>query len=179
MNIGIISDTHGRFVPGLDVFLSGCDEVFHAGDVTAASFLRELKAFVPVMAVRGNNDHTMDTPVALARRLDHLTIAMIHDLGTPADPAPAIRSLIDEHRPQIVIHGHTHMPSLQREQGRLYVNPGSAGGFGRSGRPCTLARIELAERRFSLRFFEIVEARLVPFGEFIERAIVAPDHTSG
>lgn len=170
MIIGIVSDTHGRLVPGLDAFLRGCDEVLHAGDVTAPCFLEELRAFAPITAVRGNNDHAMQTPPALVRHLGGLAIAMVHDLGTPGAPAPAIRQLIDAHLPDLVIHGHTHVPSAQTFDGCLYVNPGSAGGWGRSGRSCTLARLDLAEHDFALRFFEVCAGRLVPFGSAIERA---------
>lgn len=179
MIIGIISDTHGRLVSGLEAFLNSCDEVFHAGDVTAPCFLQELRAFAPVTAVRGNNDHALDTPPALVRRLGHLTLAMVHDLGMPAEPRPAIRSLIDAHRPEIVIHGHTHVPSLQAHGGCLYVNPGSAGGWGRSGRACTLARLDLGAQRFALHFFEVIDARLIPIGDPFEQVIGMPTHSPG
>ncbi len=166
MKIGIISDTHGRFAPGLEAFLNGCDEVFHAGDVTSLDTLLCLRAFAPIAVVRGNNDHTMDTPLTLVRQVGPLTIAMVHDLVSPLAPALVIRPLIEAHRPEVVIHGHTHIPSAQEVDGCLFVNPGSAGGYGRSGHACTLARLDLdlSTRCFTLRFFELCEAQLRPLG---------------
>ena len=177
MIIGLISDTHGRFPDGLASFLNGCDWDFHAGDVTADWLLAELRAFAPIAAVRGNNDHAMDTPPALVRRIGGLTLAAVHALGSPSCPAPALGALLDEEAspsPDLVLHGHTHVPSVEAFGGRLYVNPGSAGGFGRGGRASTVARVELAERAFTLRFFEVVGSRLLPFGEVVSRPLGAP-----
>ena len=125
-----------------------------------------LRAFAPIAVVRGNNDHTMDTPLTLVRQVGPLTIAMVHDLVSPPAPALVIRPLIEAHRPEVVIHGHTHIPSAQEVDGCLFVNPGSAGGYGRSGHASTLARLDLdlSTRCFTLRFFELCEAQLRPLG---------------
>lgn len=171
MIVGIISDTHGRVLPGIVHFLNACDEIFHAGDVTTSCLLKELRAFAPVTAVRGNNDHTMDTPLTLVRCFGNFTLSMIHDLGMLSMPSLSIGTVIQEWNPELVIHGHTHVPSIHELEGRLYVNPGSAGGWGRSGKACTVARLELSERRFALCLFEVIEERLIPFGKVIEKPL--------
>lgn len=181
MKLGIISDTHGRFAPGLEGFLNGCDEVFHAGDVTSFDTLLCLRAFAPIAAVRGNNDHTMDTPLSLVRQIGPLTIAMVHDLVSPLTPSLVIRPIIEARRPDVVIHGHTHIPSAQEVDGCLFVNPGSAGGYGRAGHACTLARLDLdlATRCFTLRFFELIEAQLRPLGTPTTHSLRADREATG
>ena len=47
-------------------------------------------------------------------------ICVIHDIGTlDLDPAGA--------GVNVVIYGHSHKPSIDRKDGILYLNPGSAG----------------------------------------------------
>ena len=165
--IGLISDTHGRFRNGLIPFLNGCDEVLHAGDVTSDDLLREMSAFAAVRAVRGNNDFMMDTPMVLIRRYGHLTAAVVHDLGTPAHPCPAAAAAIRDASPDLIVHGHTHIPSAEIFDGRVYANPGSAGGLGRSGAACSAARIDVSGSVWSLRFFEIDEGGPAAFGDVL------------
>ena len=82
-----------------------------------------LSAIAPVTAVRGNNDHG-----AWASRLretercqvGEVVVYVIHDLAQLAmDP--------DAAGVQVVVSGHSHKPSVERRNGILYVNPGSAG----------------------------------------------------
>ena len=109
----------------------------------------------------------MDTPPVLIRRFGHFTAAVVHDLGTPAQPHPAIAAAVRDASPDLIVHGHTHVPSAEIFGGRVYVNPGSAGGLGRSGVICSAARVDLTEAAWSLHFFEIEEDGPVPFGEVL------------
>ncbi len=167
LRIGLISDTHGRFRNGLIPFLNGCDEVLHAGDVTSDDLLREMSAFAAVRAVRGNNDFMMDTPEVLIRRHGRLTIAVVHNLGTPAHPTAAIAATIRESSPDLIVHGHTHVPSAETFGGRVYVNPGSAGGLGRSVSACSAAQIEVQDSGWTVRFFEIDDTGPAAFGDVL------------
>ncbi len=121
--IGLISDTHGLLRPEAVDFLRGCDRIVHAGDVCDASVLEGLAAIAPVVVVRGNNDRgPWADGLATTRtiRIEDVTLHAVHDVadvahGTlPADVA-------------IVVHGHSHRPTVVDRDGVLYVNPGSAG----------------------------------------------------
>ncbi len=47
---------------------------------------------------------------------------------------------------QVIISGHTHRPSVHREYGVLFLNPGSAGPR-RFHLPVSLARLEIEDER--------------------------------
>jgi putative phosphoesterase len=121
--IGLISDTHGLLRPEALAFLAGCDAIVHAGDICDASVLERLAAIAPLVAVRGNNDvggWAEDLPVARTVVAEGTTLHVIHDVADlrrhPAD-ADA----------RYVIHGHSHKPAVVERDGRIFVNPGSAG----------------------------------------------------
>jgi hypothetical protein len=85
--------------------------------------LEALAAIAPVVAVRGNNDRG-----AWAARLRESELVevggvwlyAIHDLAQlDIDPAAAGVA--------VVVSGHSHRPIVERRDGVLFVNPGSAG----------------------------------------------------
>lgn len=120
--MGLISDTHGLLRPQALTALAGCDLVLHAGDVGDSEILKRLSEIAPVHAVRGNTDeggYAAELPTSLTLPLEGLTLLLHH----------GHRPLSDERLSdcQVVVQGHSHKPSLQRREGRLYINPGSAG----------------------------------------------------
>ncbi|WP_245904533.1 metallophosphoesterase family protein [Billgrantia lactosivorans] len=122
--VGVISDTHGLLRPEALALLEGCGLILHLGDVGArdedAAILERLAALAPVAAVRGNID-TAPWAEALPAMRDltvngwrlHL-VHRLHDFD-PATPCDA------------VLHGHSHQPRHEWQQGRLLFNPGAAG----------------------------------------------------
>ena len=121
--IGVISDTHGLVRPEALRALAGADLIVHAGDVGAPEVLEALRAVAPVVAVRGNNDRG-PWAAALAEtevvETDGRSLYVLHDLNTlDLDPRAAGFDA--------VIAGHSHQPRIERRDGILYLNPGSAG----------------------------------------------------
>ena len=121
--IGLISDTHGLLRPQAVAFLRGCDRIVHAGDIGDEGILAQLSTLAPVTAVRGNNDHgpwaerLAETEVV---RFGDVLVCVIHDVAQLAlDPRAA--------GVQVIVSGHSHKPSVERREGILYINPGSAG----------------------------------------------------
>ena len=123
VRLGVISDTHGLVRPEAKAALAGCDHILHGGDVTGPEVLEALATIAPVTAVRGNNDKG-----SWARRLSEtelvrfgeVCIYVIHDLSQlDLDLAAAG---ID-----VVVYGHSHTPKIDKRDGVLFVNPGSAG----------------------------------------------------
>ena len=53
-----------------------------------------------------------------------------------------LQSLLQDTKPHIVLHGHSHKYSVQRHAGILYLNPGSAGPA-RFNLPRTAAILDL------------------------------------
>lgn len=121
--VGLISDTHGLLRPQALDFLRGSDFIIHAGDIGDAQVLNDLFAIAPVTAVRGNNDKGAwadAVPDTAVLRVGQVSVYVLHNLAELSlDPAAAGL--------QVVVSGHSHRPSVDRRDGVLYVNPGSAG----------------------------------------------------
>lgn len=123
MHIGLISDTHGLLRPEALAALQGCARIIHAGDIGKAAVLDGLSALAPLDVIRGNID-TADWAQALPERLDlridGLRLHVLHDLKE-LDVDPVVVGI------NVVIAGHSHQPCIERRDGVLYINPGSAG----------------------------------------------------
>ena len=121
--IGVISDTHGLVRPQALRALAGADLIVHAGDVGGPEVLKALRAVAPVVAVRGNNDRG-GWAAALAEtevvETDGRSLYVLHDLKE-LDLDPRVAGFA------AVIAGHSHQPRIERRDGVLYLNPGSAG----------------------------------------------------
>ena len=123
LRVGLISDTHGLLRPEALAFLQGSDHIVHGGDICDAGVLEALTAIAPVTAVRGNNDHGSWASRLRETELfplGEVFVYAIHDLAQ-LDIEPNAAGV------QVVVSGHTHRPSIERREGVLYVNPGSAG----------------------------------------------------
>ena len=138
MRLVCLSDTHGLLRPEAVAALQGCAQIIHAGDIGKPQVLDGLRAIAPLEAIRGNID-TADWAQVLPERLDlrieGLTLHVLHDLKQlDIDPLAA--------GVDVVIAGHSHKPKVERRDGVLYVNPGSAGPR-RFSLPISLALLEL------------------------------------
>jgi putative phosphoesterase len=71
---------------------------------------------------------------------------MIHDIKEINDSS---RSDAD-----IIVSGHSHKPSIERRDGILYLNPGSAGPR-RFKLPVSVARITIDKSKVTARLIEI------------------------
>ena len=166
--IGVISDTHGTLRPEAVEALHGSDLILHAGDVGDSAILEALERIAPVFAVFGNTDYG-----ALRAALPR---SVVVDLGAvdgrvgggaggaaPAGPLAYVhhgdREL--ELDPEaagmaLVVSGHTHEPLIERRDGVLYLNPGSAGPK-RFTLPVTVAKVRVqAEGSLDAEILEIV-----------------------
>ena len=123
LRVGLISDTHGLLRPQAVDFLHGSDLIVHGGDICDGAILSSLAAIAPVIAVRGNNDHgAWAEPLRESElfQVGGAFVYAIHDVAAiDIDPRAA--------GVQVVVSGHSHRPSVRRDDGVLYVNPGSAG----------------------------------------------------
>jgi putative phosphoesterase len=153
MRIGLISDTHGLLRPEARAFLQGSDHIVHGGDICDASVLEALRAIAPLTAVRGNNDHgswaerLRQTELV---QLGDVFVYAIHDLSRlDIDPGTA--------GVQVVVSGHSHKPAIERREGVLYVNPGSAGPR-RFRLPISVAELTVAGGSVSARVVEFASS---------------------
>jgi putative phosphoesterase len=147
--VGVISDTHGLLRAAAVEVLNGCDAIVHAGDIGRAEVLDGLRAIAPVTAVRGNVDlgTARSLPETATLEVAGRRIYVLHNLKEiDFDPRQAGFA--------IVISGHSHVPRIERKNGVLYVNPGSAGQR-RFKLPVAVARIEITARTIEARIVEL------------------------
>ncbi len=131
--IGVISDTHiptrAREIPKkvLD-YLSAVDLILHAGDIVALKVIEGLRELAPVQAVAGNMDYPevrSEFPDFKVLELKDKRIGIKHDIGSYIGLSESARRLAAENGLDVLVFGHTHKHFLKREEGRLYLNPGS------------------------------------------------------
>jgi putative phosphoesterase len=127
----VIADTHlprgSRRLPGACVQeLERADLILHAGDVVAASVLRELEAFAPVEAVYGNMDEPALKEALPERRVvevEETRIGLVHVAGPKAGREERLASWFPGC--EAVVYGHTHIPQVEEHRGVWILNPGS------------------------------------------------------
>ena len=148
--IGVISDTHGLLRPQAVQALAGVELIIHAGDIGDPKILRRLARIAPVHAVRGNTDRgdwAADLPHTLMIEVGAVHFYVLHELFClDLDPAAAGISA--------VIFGHSHSPHLERKNGVLFLNPGSAGPR-RFTLPVSLALLKIVDNSLEPQIIDL------------------------
>ena len=134
--------------------LRGSERILHAGDIGSPDVLERLETIAKVTAIRGNNDtaawaHRLPTTTRL--ELEGMTIHMLHDLKE-VDFDPAAEQI------DVVIAGHSHRPSIERREGVLFLNPGSAGPR-RFKLPISIATLVIDRGKIQADIVELTVAR--------------------
>ena len=159
VRIGLLSDTHGHMDDRILHHLSGCDEIWHAGDIGDFKVTDALALLKPLVAVHGNiDDHLIrrDFPEHQHFEREGCRIWMTHIGGRPGRHAKGIRAGLSAHRPDIFVCGHSHLLLVQKDKswGGIHLNPGAAGRQG-FHKVRTLLRFELKSGQ--VRDPEVVE----------------------
>ncbi len=138
--ICLISDTHGHLDEMVQKKIEGCDEIWHAGDVGTTAVLRALEAELPTRAVYGNIDGAelrRELPLDLSFTSEQVRVLITHIAGRAGRYPARVEALLEEHRPQLFICGHSHILQIARApcaaaaDGKLlHVNPGACGNSG-------------------------------------------------
>jgi len=148
--VGVLSDTHGFLPPKVLKTFKDTDLIIHAGDIGEPEILKALEAIAPVVAVRGNMDgggwnkrlHGSEIVEIGATRL--YVLHNVHELDF--DPAAAGFNA--------VIYGHFHRPELTKQNGVLFLNPGST-SWPRNGQSASIALLHIHEKKLDVHLIEI------------------------
>lgn len=157
--IGLLSDTHGWWDNKYIEYFSGCDEIWHAGDIGSQNVLDGLELIAPVRAVYGNiDDHTirLRCPKILRFTVEGAEIWITHIGGYPGRYAPEMRQELALKHPNLLVCGHSHLLKIEFDKRRnmLYMNPGAAGKYG-PHRVRTLVRFSIEAGNF--KDLEVIE----------------------
>lgn len=132
MFIGVISDTHKYFDENVKNFLKDVDLVLHAGDFGNIETANKIADFKPLKGVYGNCDGTDIReyhPYIQVLDIEEIKILMMHIGGYPGRYDYRAMQLINAHRPDIFICGHSHILKViyDNKFNCLTINPGAAG----------------------------------------------------
>lgn len=145
--IAILSDTHGSLPAwrrALEIFGKDIRTVLHAGDVlyhgprnsipggyTPADLAEAMNCFADdggrLLISEGNCDAPVDR-MLLKPQLEHYISALWRGrkiLMMHGDNFPLLREMALANSVDLAISGHTHVASLVREKGTIFLNPGS------------------------------------------------------
>lgn len=130
--IGLISDTHSVFDDKLKRFLEPVDVIWHAGDFGNIETVDAIAAFKPLVGVHGNCDDAtirLCQPYTQIFQVQGMKIVMMHIGGYPGRYDWKAFQLIQAHRPDIFICGHSHILKVMNDKkmNLLTINPGAAG----------------------------------------------------
>jgi len=132
MEIAIVSDTHmprgSRAIPDECLQrMRSADLVLHAGDLSTAGVLEELRALgPPVAAVHGNIDSAEVRRLLPERQVvqaGDVRIGLLHDAGPARGRLQRMRMAFPEC--DAVVFGHSHIPLHEEADGFQIFNPGS------------------------------------------------------
>jgi putative phosphoesterase len=159
--IGLLSDTHGYLHPKVFEFFSGCDEVWHAGDIGNIETAHQLAEFRVLRAVHGNidgSDVRSIHPGFLVFQAEDVKVVMMHIGGYPGRYVQEAKELIHREKPLLFISGHSHILKVihDKKNHLLHINPGAAGKSGLH-RVITLVRFTIEGS--DIRDLEILEAQ--------------------
>jgi putative phosphoesterase len=116
-SIGVIADTHDRWIPKIAGLFKGVDEIWHLGDVCQEPILDELRVINPKLTVvLGNNDFSLDSPMTLDLERGGERFHLVHILPRRMPPDT-----------DWLLFGHTHRPADEMHNNIHLFNPGSGG----------------------------------------------------
>jgi len=176
MLIGLIADTHlpeagPDLWPQVYERLAGVDLILHGGDIHEIGWVDRWAEIAPIYVARGNGEdgsggravQPEHPRVREAWRLEieGFQVGLTHDLALPEwPPFRTIHSVMEYYFKgpvDIVVHGDTHVASLELLRGVLVINPGSP-----------MYPRNLDTRRGTMGFLEIENGRVRPWLEQID-----------
>jgi len=116
-------------------FAKKADEVWHAGDWLTFDLADELVKVTTVRGVYGNVDNPIfkkTFPENNIFELEGFKVMIRHIAGYPNRYNKTTLALIQQHKPDIMVAGHSHILKVMRDKkwNHLHLNPGAAGIHG-------------------------------------------------
>ena len=159
MLIGVISDTHGYLDPLVASVFAGVRHIIHAGDIMDPATLATLESIAPVTAVAGNLDTGKlgRLPREVAGEVGGVRFVVGHKRKRLLKRLALgkIDGLSPEAPPDLVVFGHDHIPAVERIDGTVHLNPGTASSPHEEDDDPTVAVVAVEEMGLSVRFIPL------------------------
>lgn len=154
MLIGVVSDTHlrksdNRFFYLVKKYFSDCDLIIHAGDIVDIEIFDGIEK--EIIAVKGNMDIGINLPSKRVLELENMRIGVVHGYGSPQGIQK--RVIGEFEKVDCIVFGHTHFPMVEKVNGILLFNPGSAFD-GRYGYKSSIGYLEIVNGLLKTRIEE-------------------------
>ena len=135
LRVFVLADTHNHLPDNLEALADEVDEIWHLGDLCAPSLLVRLEDLgPPVTLVRGNCDANFEWPPLVDLERNGIRFRLVH---IPPERSP---ENID-----VLLHGHTHVPRHEQQDGVLFLNPGCVTRPDK-GAPPSIATLEITSQ---------------------------------
>jgi hypothetical protein len=127
LRVIVFSDSHGRIDLARKVLKEAgkLDLLLHAGDFYSDALTLAAGLSLPVKAVLGNCDGSVEGPEEELFDLAGHRILMTHGHLNDINRLGALLRKAKEYGAEAVIFGHTHMPQIITMDDILFFNPGS------------------------------------------------------
>ncbi|TFE02122.1 metallophosphoesterase [Jeotgalibacillus salarius] len=133
MKIIVISDTHmprmaKAIPPRLTEELKTAELIIHAGDFNTVDVVKELEQYAPVKGVYGNADELAIRgmyPEKTIIEAGSFRIGVTHGHGKGKTTEKRAMDLFQTEEIDLLIYGHSHIPSFKTIDGLQLLNPGS------------------------------------------------------
>ncbi|MFB1082837.1 metallophosphoesterase [Jeotgalibacillus sp. JSM ZJ347] len=134
MKIIVLSDTHmprmaKALPPRLIEELTDAELILHAGDFNTVKVIHALEEFAPVIGVYGNADDqniTSRLPEKQIVEAGPFRIGLVHGHGKGKTTEKRVLETFSGEQIDMLIYGHSHIPSFKMIDGLQVLNPGSA-----------------------------------------------------
>ena len=136
VKIAVLSDTHSWIDDRIIDYLKNADEIWHAGDIGSLEVLDRLEQLPgKLRAVHGNIDNQqikLAAPEYLSFSINNMRVLITHIAGNPPRYNTNVRKLLHEHRPNILVCGHSHILKVTNDKRSdlLFINPGACSHHG-------------------------------------------------
>lgn len=158
MRILIVSDSHGRnhyLSRALDK-VGDIDLFIHLGDLEGSEDFIEAFVNCRIEMISGNNDYFTEIPREKLITVGKYTIFMTHghQYGVYYD-TEKLKEAARQRGANIVMYGHTHIPSVDLKDDVYAINPGSITLPRQSGRQHSFILMEIdthGEAHFSINY---------------------------
>jgi putative phosphoesterase len=128
MKLAILSDTHGNYplaVKALEL-TDRLDYVIHLGDTADDAEIIEMTIGCEVIKLSGNCDATKKYPELITTTISNRKFLLTHgDQFSVKNGLGLLQQRAQEDGADVILYGHTHIPSIMKIDGMLFINPGS------------------------------------------------------